>query len=403
MNERFADAMRRALGSVRAMQPLEATAIIQEALAAAAPGTTGAVAAKDGPEPAPRPAPNLRLVGPADQPDAPTEAAVPARKFPRRARRPLGEVVRALQQARRLVEAPTPSAGAVRARETTLVEGARFEARTFSCAAGSRAYRLYVPSCGAEAVEGLLVMLHGCQQDPDDFAAGTNMNVVAERERLIVVYPGQSARANLTGCWNWFEPAHQGRDDGEPLIIASLTHAMVAEFGVPPGRTFVAGLSAGGAMAAVMGETFPELYAAVGVHSGVPCGLATDLASGFAAMRGDGATTEGTSRPDSRPPRLIVFHGTNDPIVAPANADRFMSLARNAHPASRASIEHGVGAGRRGYARTRQLEDGRVVAELWLVEGAGHAWSGGNPAGSYADAAGPDASAEMVRFFLDDQ
>jgi len=262
-----------------------------------------------------------------------------------------------------------------------------------------------VPASAGEGLRGLIVMLHGCTQTPEDFAAGTAMNAQAEAHRLLVAYPAQSAGDNPMSCWNWFRPGDQMRAAGEPAIIAGLTASIVAEFGIPHDSVFIAGLSAGGAMAAVMGATYPERYAAVGVHSGLAHGAASDVVSAFAAMRGE---TDLALRParcqraghDSAP-RMIVFHGTGDTTVHPSNAERIVASARSTGPIGEPRSERGTTGGGRGYLRTvAERPDGRPGVECWMIEGAGHAWSGGHPSGSYTDPGGPDASAEMVRFFL---
>jgi poly(hydroxyalkanoate) depolymerase family esterase len=221
------------------------------------------------------------------------------------------------------------------------------------------------------------------------------MNDLAETHRLIVAYPSQTRVENPAACWNWFRPGDQNRERGEPAILAGLAESVAVEYGVPPGRVFVAGLSAGGAMAAVLGATWPDLFAAIGVHSGLAHGSASDVVSAFAAMRGEIATPRGPS--GSGAPDVIVFHGSADRTVHPSNARHVAGAADR--PAHR---ESGVSPGGRRYDRlVTDATDGNPRVECWMVDGAGHAWSGGRPEGSYTDATGPDASAEMVRFFLD--
>ena len=286
--------------------------------------------------------------------------------------------------------------------------GGEFLTRSFSCASGSRTYKLYIPASYARTSDErfpLVVMLHGCTQDPDDFAAGTRMNRLAEQHGFLVAYPAQAAQANVSKCWNWFRAQDQARDCGEPALIAGITRQVATQYRIDPHRIFVAGLSAGAAMAVVLGATYPELYAAVGVHSGLPYASAHDVPSAFAAMQGGGARghdARGAGEPRAVVP-TIVFHGDQDATVNAGNADAIVAQMRAALPAGsdlHVSRSEGVSPGGRAYTRT-VLTDGasQPVAEQWLVHGAGHAWSGGDPSGTFTDAGGPDASAEMVRFF----
>ncbi len=320
-----------------------------------------------------------------------------------RPRRRLGEVLRLLRQAElsglRPGAAPLP--GLWKAPTVVVPEGAAYLARNFACAAGSRDYKVYVPGGAEGRTLPLIVMLHGCTQHPDDFAVGTGMNRLAEERGFIVAYPGQPMSANPAACWNWFALAHQQRDAGEPAILAGVTRAVMAEFAVDPARVYVAGLSAGGAMAAILSATYPELYAAAGVHSGLPHGAAADLPSAFAAMSGASKPAPGNGRANGRV-RTIVFHGANDRTVAPSNAEAILADVRAglAEPAQEL-LQDGI-AGGRAYTRAI-VTDARGVphAECWAIEGLGHAWSGGSPEGSFTDAQGPDASREMLRFFLE--
>ncbi len=323
-----------------------------------------------------------------------------------RARRPLGEVVNLLRQAE-LSGLRRSSAELLRLRKAPTVsvpEGAAYLARSFACAAGSRDYNVYVPSGVKSRRLPLIVMLHGCAQNPDDFAVGTGMNRLAEERGFIVAYPGQPASANPSACWNWFDVAHQTRDEGEPAILAGVTRAVMAEFAIDPARVYVAGLSAGGAMAAILSATYPELYAAAGVHSGLPHGAAADLPSALAAMRGTKTPPAPRARRANGRVRTIVFHGANDRVVHPSNATAILAHARAGlvDPAQE-SIMDGAAAGRT-YTRILVM-DGRGVphAKYWAIHGLGHAWSGGSPGGSFTDAHGPDASREILRFFLETQ
>jgi len=277
--------------------------------------------------------------------------------------------------------------------------GAQFLARTFENAAGSRPYRLYVPS-GYRAGRPipLIVMLHGCTQSPEDFAAGTRMNEAAEAATCLVAYPGQTSRANFQKCWNWFAPADQKRDEGEPSLIAGITREVMGGYAVDRRRVYVAGLSAGGAAAAIMGEAYPDLYAAIGVHSGLACGAAHDMASAFAAMQ-RGAT--GHAATAGRLVPAIVFHGDRDTTVNPTNADAVVAqFARSV--ALKPQAEDGRAPDGHAYTRTRYTDAaGRTLIEQWRIHGAGHAWCGGSQAGSFTDTQGPDATAQMLRFFLE--
>lgn len=277
-------------------------------------------------------------------------------------------------------------------------EGARFEDHRYVNAAGARSYKLYVPSGYRQQPLPLIVMLHGCRQSPDDFAAGTRMNEIAEARGFLVAYPSQPASANASRCWNWFNPGDQERGRGEPSIIAGITRQIMSDYAVDPARVYIAGLSAGGAAASVMAATYPDLYAAVGVHSGLVCGAARDANSAFAAMRqGASLPREGSVAPVP----TIVFHGDRDSVVSPINGDQVIDQFKFA-TASRRSVVQGRSDGGGAYTRSIEVEaNGRPSSEHWVLHGSGHAWAGGSPDGSYTDPRGPDASSEMVRFFLE--
>jgi poly(hydroxyalkanoate) depolymerase family esterase len=310
-------------------------------------------------------------------------------KSPRR-RQSLGETISALRSVK-------PLDINMRFLDRTLPESSNFVSRSFACASGQREFRLFIPSRPRPC--GLIVMLHGCRQTAEDFSVGTAMNEIAEEHCLLVVYPQQLLSANMMSCWNWFRPQDQALLGGEPEIIAGLTRKVLAEFDIPEGNTYLAGLSAGGAMAAVLGSNYPTLYSAVGIHSGLAYKSAHDTKTAFAAMRGvNQGPAHGLVRKDLQP-RLIVFHGSADQTVAPTNATQLW------HDAVRSKgrgevVELTLSVGGRTIDR-RIFKTGDVGSvEEWIIHGAGHAWSGGNPKGSFTDPSGPNASAEMVRFFL---
>lgn len=356
MNDDFMATMRQTLDAVRAGRPAHATRLIQRALS----GKADAAAPQ-----------------PVQTPDRPAGAAV-------RRSRPLSQVIADLvarrqgQAANLRRPAPTPD----------LPEGSVFEQRRHEGPHGARDYRLFRPSGRNGPVRGVVMMLHGCTQTPDDFAAGTGMNHHAEENGLIVIYPEQTRGDNMQLCWNWFRPGDQRREGGEAALLAGLGAAVLSEHGLADVGLFVSGLSAGGAMAALIANTHPDLVTAASVHSGLAPGSAQDVVSAFAAMRGDAAGSSEALRVPA-----IIFHGSADGTVAPVNAGRL------AGPLSGTSERSGTDASRRFDVLSGRNAAGHPV-EVWRIDGAGHAWSGGTPQGSYTDPLGPDASAESLRFFL---
>jgi poly(hydroxyalkanoate) depolymerase family esterase len=269
---------------------------------------------------------------------------------------------------------------------------------------GTLACKLYVPSGYDRTPMPLLVMLHGCKQNPDDFAAGTRMNEFAERNGFLVAYPAQSMRANGSNCWNWFESAHQTRQGAEPSLIAGMVKDIAARFSVDDRRMFVAGLSAGAAMAVILGHTYPEVFSGVAAHSGLPVAAAHNVASAFAAMR-QGVQGDSRGAGATAPVRTIVFHGDADPTVSIANGRAIVTQAVAAYAAAGTRLERSTrpdaSAGARNCTVTRYLDDaGDEAIEEWVVREGAHAWFGGSPSGSYTDSGGPDASREIVRFLL---
>ncbi len=303
--------------------------------------------------------------------------------------------------------APRPARGAPRAGP------GEFVSLSYSNAHGTRAYKLYVPRSYRGKPVPLIVMLHGCTQNPDDIAAGTRMNELADQHDLLVVYPAQSPAANGMNCWNWFNRKDQVRDRGEPALIAGITREVMNDYEVDPRRVFIAGISAGGAMAVIMATVYPELFAAVGVHSGLAYGAAHNATSAFVALRGKNkANAQAPSTIDRRAQRpataratpTIVFHGDQDTTVDPINGtevvDQAISLAADSHGPLQKTVQERMTVNGRDYTATIYRTHGRPLVEYWELHGAGHAWSGGSTSGSFTDESGPDASAEMVRFFL---
>ena len=275
----------------------------------------------------------------------------------------------------------------------------QFESKHYSCESGERSYKLFTPSGHAEEPMPLVVMLHGCTQTPDDFATGTQMNELAGEIGFLVAYPAQSPSANSMGCWNWFKSSDQQKGKGEPALIAGITRRVIAEYNVDATMVYVAGLSAGGAMAAVLGMTYPDLYAAIGVHSGLPSGAAHTMPEAFAAMK-RGATRRNL-RTSVKPVPTIAFHGDRDRTVSPVNSDKVIQQFDTEGTFPRSVTTSGKSEGSMDYSRSAYLNEvGSPLFEQWVIHGAGHAWSGGSSKGSYTEPRGPNASREMVRFFF---
>ena len=278
----------------------------------------------------------------------------------------------------------------------------QFLTRSFSNHAGTRDYKLYIPANYHGQPLPLVVMLHGCTQNPDDFANGTRMNLLAEEKQCFVVYPAQAKSANSSKCWNWFKSLDQQRGKGEPAIIAGITQEVVNAYHLDSAKVYVAGLSAGGAMAVIMATTYPELYSAVGVHSGLPYGCAADLPSALAAMRGGtpnrpaSAAKNTHASPPSVP--IIIFHGDSDTTVHMRNGEQLMKQNSSQQPDVLIGQGH-VPGGHRYTCTSHHGNEGQLLAEHWVIHGAGHAWAGGSQSGTYTDPKGPDATREMLRFF----
>lgn len=393
LKESFRQVLIEATRLTRAGHLREATAVIQRALRSPGP----AASASPSPFSSPFPVRSTSAAAPAAEPTtAPAAAAF------RDDTDVIDVEARVMQPERPAtatagVEPPSPSATAP---VPAPAPAGRFLSGTFTNAAGTRPYKLFVPGTAAAQPRPLLVLLHGCKQNPDDFAAGTRMNELAQSQGWVVLYPGQPNTANGSGCWNWFQPADQQRERGEPAILAGITRHIIASEDIDPQRVYVAGLSAGGAMAAVLAATHPDLFAAVGVHSGLPHRAAHDVMTAFSVMRqGPPYGASLAALP------AIVFHGDQDRTVHPSNGEALIAQTGPAGVPSRTAglpprVQTGRAPGGHSYTRSIHLDAaGHPQAEHWVVHGAGHAWSGGSAAGSYTDPKGPDASAEMLRFF----
>lgn len=296
---------------------------------------------------------------------------------------------------------PSARSGTTTQQHLGTPNGAHFRSGQFSSSSGGRTFRTYVPSTATNGVTGIVVLLHGCTQTPEDFAAGTGMNMLAEKHGFVAIYPQQSRGDHGQSCWNWFSRGDQQRGRGEPAIIAGLTQDAMAEFDVSKDLTFVAGLSAGAAMAVIMGQAYPDVFSGVGAHSGLPVGVAKDVPSAFAAMAGK-AQHANTSMKGAAVPNTIVFHGTDDATVHPSNGEKIVQQALDCmSDETLETDEQGSAFGRSFNRRTIAAADGATTLEHWVIDGLGHAWSGGQPNGTYTDAQGPNASAEMIRFFFD--
>ena len=274
-----------------------------------------------------------------------------------------------------------------------------FESKNYTSILGQRSYKLFVPSGHSRAPMPLVVMLHGCTQTPDDFATGTQMNELGEELGFFVAYPEQPRSANSNNCWNWFRRGDQQRDQGEPALLAGITRQIIDEYSVDHRRVYAAGLSAGGAMAAVLGMAYPDQFAAIGVHSGLPYGAASNLVNALGVMKRGASRAVLASSPQVVP--AIIFHGDRDLTVNPANADAVLDQFDITRTYAKTFTMSQKSTQTMGHSKLELTnENGLAMFEKWLVQDGGHAWSGGDAAGSYTEPRGPDASREMVRFFF---
>jgi len=312
---------------------------------------------------------------------------------------------------------PAPTVGPAGERSS-----GRFVDGTFTSDAGTRRWKLWVPSgYDASRRHPLVVMLHGCTQDPDDLARGTRVTEHADREVLLVLLPEQPESANPKKCWNWYDPAHQTRDAGEPALIAGMTRQAMAAWSVDTQRVYIAGISAGAAMASNVGISYPDLYAAVGLHSGIPYRAAQNVMQGVGAMANGAADTAALAKaaheamgPRAREIPAIIVQGEADAIVRPVNATQtrdawlaMNALARSDDAATPAGLERGRGlvseAGGLAFRKEcygKRTTERECEVMMLTVVGLGHAWSGGSKAGTFTDERGPDATLEMLRFLL---
>ena len=302
---------------------------------------------------------------------------------------------------------PTRGAAA-QASAPSASEPGRFERVAFTHHGVSHSYMLYTPQTPAPAGgRPLVMMLHGCTQDAHDFARGTRMNATAEAAGALVLYPTQSQSANPNGCWNWFRPEDQQAGSGEPAFLLAMVQNAVGAQAVDAKRVYVAGLSAGGAMAAVLAQQYPSVFAAVGVHSGLPAGAATTTMGALSAMKsGAKGWRAPVAKDGARTVPMIVLHGDADMTVHKRNAEQLLQSGVAGLATTVQTKEEGVSGDGQRYTRTCVIETSatdKVVAEHWVLHGAGHAWSGGDARGSYANTQGVNASAEMLRFFLEHQ
>ena len=297
----------------------------------------------------------------------------------------------------------------------------RFVDGAFTADAGTRRWKLWVPN-GYDAARRhpLIVMLHGCTQDPDDLARGTRATDRADRAGALVLFPEQPESANPKKCWNWYDPAHQRRDDGEPSLIVGMTRQVSRDWAVDSQRVYLAGISAGAAMASIVAISYPDVYAAAALHSGIPYRAASTVMEAVGVMAKGAPDTARLARlaleamgTRARPIPAIIVQGADDPIVRPVNAthtrDAWVAMNALARGKSSASATLDVNARRTefsagGLAVVRECFGESTArtceVETLLVSGLGHAWSGGSKLGTFTDERGPDATEAIMHFLL---
>jgi poly(hydroxyalkanoate) depolymerase family esterase len=300
-----------------------------------------------------------------------------------------------------------------------------FTQYTYNGSAGSRPYYVYTPAnYQVGTAVPLIVMLHGCTQTPTDFAAGTQMNALADQDQFIVVYPQQTSTYNSLSCWNWFQPADQARGSGEPAIIAGIVQTVeqtTSQWTIDTNRVYVAGMSAGAGMAVIMAATYPDIFAALGSESGLEYKAATSQTAATTAQSqgGPDPTQQGQAAYNAmgsaaRVVPTIVFQGQSDYTVYPINGDQIVQQwmetdhlasngSYNASFSSPTTTTNGQVSGSGGHSYTVQTwndNSGTEIEEYWKINGMGHAWSGGSSSGSYTDPNGPSATNAMYTFFI---
>ncbi len=287
----------------------------------------------------------------------------------------------------------------------------RWIRRRYTGTAGTRLYDVYVPGGARRGRMPMVLLLHGCRQTGTDFGRDSGFAELADTAGFVLVMPRQEVQHQLQRCWRWYDAEHQQRDEGEPAILRGIVDDVPL---VLPGgridrrRVFVAGLSAGGAMALILATTYPDVFAAAGVHSATAYRSATRGVNALGAMAARGAGPDSGAAGRMAP--VVLLHGTDDAIVRPPNADRIVDQWL----ASRRGAVNGPGraavrplastkalvVGGRRCLRTRWYTvGGRRVLEYWRVDGLGHAWSGGSARAAFIDRAGPSAAQVMWTFF----
>lgn len=287
-----------------------------------------------------------------------------------------------------------------------------YSTKSFTNSSGTRSYGLYIPSGYKVGTPmPLVVGLHGCVGSALDFVNQSGLNSVAEVNKFIVAYPEQTSAANNLKCWNWYTTAGQQRGSGEASIIAGITQQVKQDYSVNNSRVFTLGLSAGGAMAVNMGVLYPDVFAGVGVGSGLTWKAGAGGLSGYPAMTAEqsGQQIHISQGANSRTVPVYIFHGLQDKTVVPKNADDLAvswiaanDLAddgsrNNSVPANPVSTVFGTSSGDTFTTATYNDRNGQELIQVVKVTNMGHAWSGRSGA-AYTYPAGPDETSLMYSF-----